>query len=285
MATRSLVDATGTAIALAAAPRRIVSLIPSVTEILFTLGVGDSVAGCTIFCTEPAEGVAAKMRVGGEKDPKLDVIRDLGADLVVANVEENVRQHVDTLREWGIPVFVIYPRTVAAGVRLIEDLGELTRAQDRAQPLAADLRARLGRVRGGARPRQKVFCPIWRHPYMTINADTYVSDMLRVCGGDNVFAGRPARYPEVTLDEVDAVRPDVMLFPDEPYRFRRAHLADFSAHREIPAVRDGRMHLVDGKLLSWYGPRIAQALDVLPGFLSGETDRPGGDSSETAGRS
>jgi len=147
MATRSLVDATGTAIALAAAPRRIVSLIPSVTEILFTLGVGDSVAGCTIFCTEPAEGVAAKMRVGGEKDPKLDVIRDLGADLVVANVEENVRQHVDTLREWGIPVFVIYPRTVAAGVRLIEDLGELVVEDHVAHHVLRRDAVRLGLVR------------------------------------------------------------------------------------------------------------------------------------------
>src|SRR5262247_4348424 len=106
------VDATGESFTLAAVPSRIVSLVPSVTELLFALGAGDAVAGCTIFCTEPARGVAAKTRVGGEKNPKLELIRELGADLVVANVEENLREHVQTLRDWGIAVHVVYPRTV-----------------------------------------------------------------------------------------------------------------------------------------------------------------------------
>jgi ABC-type Fe3+-hydroxamate transport system substrate-binding protein len=103
---------------------------------------------------------------------------------------------------------------------------------------------------------------------MTVNGDTYVHDMLSVCGGDNVFAGVPKRYPEVTLAEIAGARPDVILLPDEPYRFRRAHFADFAPHPEIPAVRDGRLHLVDGKLLSWYGPRIARALEALPPLLA-----------------
>ena len=97
-------DATGESLTLAGPPHRIVSLIPSVTELLFALGAGAAVAGCTVYCTEPADGVATKTRVGGEKNPKLEVIRDLGADLVVANIEENLREHVLTLRSWGIPV-------------------------------------------------------------------------------------------------------------------------------------------------------------------------------------
>src|SRR5499427_5594709 len=104
------VDASGALVSLSAPPRRIVSLIPSITEILFALGLGEAVVGCTVYCTEPPEGVAAKTRIGGEKNPKLDLIRDLAPDLVVANVEENVRAHVDTLRDWDIPVFVTYPR-------------------------------------------------------------------------------------------------------------------------------------------------------------------------------
>ena len=102
---------------------------------------------------------------------------------------------------------------------------------------------------------------------MTVNRDTYVHDMLAVCGGDNVFGGLATRYPEVTLEEVAAARPEVILLPDEPYRFRRAHLADFAPHVEIPAVKNGRIHLVDGKLLSWYGPRIGEALEALPPLL------------------
>ena len=118
-----MLDASGVVVSLSAPPRRIVSLIPSITEILFALGLGDAVAGCTIFCTEPRDGVAGKTQVGGEKNPKLELIRDLGADLVIANIEENVREHVETLRAWGIAVYVTYPRTVAAGIGLVGELG------------------------------------------------------------------------------------------------------------------------------------------------------------------
>jgi ABC-type Fe3+-hydroxamate transport system substrate-binding protein len=246
--------------------RRIVSLIPSITEILFAIGAGDRVVGCTIYCTEPPEGVATKTRVGGEKNPRLDVIRELDPDLVIANVEENVREHVDTLRAWGIPVHVTYPRTVADGIRLVGELGELLEVDERARGIEAELRAGYERVRAataGRRPR-RVFCPIWRRPYMTINRDTYVHDMLAVAGAANVFGDEPRRYPEIALEQVAAAGPEVILLPDEPYRFRRAHVADFDPFPDLPAVRDGRIHLVDGKLLSWYGPRIGEALRVLP---------------------
>jgi ABC-type Fe3+-hydroxamate transport system substrate-binding protein len=247
-------------------PGRIVSLIPSITEILFAIGAGDRVVGCTIYCSQPPEGVATKVRVGGEKNPKLELIRDLGADLVIANIEENVREHVETLRAWGIPVHVTFPRTVADGIRLVGELGALLEAGPRARELEAELQARYDLVRAvaaGRRPR-RVFCPIWRRPYMTINRDTYIHDMLAVAGGENVFADRTKRYPEITLDEVATSGAEVILLPDEPYRFRRAHQADFAPYADLPAVRDGRIHLVDGKLLSWYGPRIAEALQVLP---------------------
>jgi ABC-type Fe3+-hydroxamate transport system substrate-binding protein len=103
---------------------------------------------------------------------------------------------------------------------------------------------------------------------MTINRDTYVHDMLAVAGGENVFASAAKRYPEVTLEEVAAAAPEVVLLPDEPYRFRAVHRGDFAAYPDLPAVRDGRLPLVDGKLLSWYGPRIAEALRVLPPLLA-----------------
>src|SRR5262249_32054498 len=113
-----------------------------------------------------------------------------------------------------------------------------------------------------------VFCPIWRKPYMTINAGTYVHDMLRVSGGNNVFGDRAIRYPEVTLDDVARARPDAILLPDEPYRFRAAHAADFRAYPEMPAVQSGRIHLVAGKLVSWYGPGIEGARRILPPLLA-----------------
>ena len=113
-----------------------------------------------------------------------------------------------------------------------------------------------------------MFYAIWREPYMTIGADTYIHDVLAVCGADNVFADMGGRYPAVSLDDVAARRPDVILLPDEPFRFRRAHLADFAPYPDVPAVRAGRIHLVDGKPFSWHGPRLADALRTLPALFA-----------------
>lgn len=214
--------------------------------------------------------MAAKPKVGREKDPDLAKIRSLAPDLVVANVEENRREVVEQLREWGIPVWVTYPRTVEEGIRLVRELGEVTGAAAEGTALASTLEGRYAETRGRLAGRRalRVFCPIWRGPYMTVGRDTYVHDMLAVCGGANVFAERPERYPTVTLAEVAAAAPEVILLPDEPYRFRQAHLADFEPHRDIPAIRAGRVHFVDGKLLAWYGPRIAEALERLPPLLA-----------------
>jgi ABC-type Fe3+-hydroxamate transport system substrate-binding protein len=265
------VDASGVAVELPRPPRRIVSLIPSTTEILCALGLGDALVGVTVYCVEPRDVVRGKTRIGGEKDPDLARIRALKPDLVVANVEENRREDIDQLRAWSIPVWVTYPRTVVEGIRLIGELGEVTGAGARAREMLRELEPLYARVERatGNRPAVAVFYPIWRGPYMTVNGDTYIHDMLRVCGGRNIFADRPERYPTVTLDDVAARRPAVILLPDEPFRFRRAHLADFAAYAEVPAVRDGRIHLVDGKPFSWHGPRIAEALRTLPELIEG----------------
>jgi ABC-type Fe3+-hydroxamate transport system substrate-binding protein len=263
------VDASGVTVVLQRPPRRIVSLVPSITETLCHLGLADALVGITVYCVEPRAVVAGKTRIGGEKNPDLEKIRGLAPDLVVANIEENLREHVAALRAWSIPVWVTYPRTVAEGIQLIAELGAVTDTSERASGMLAELEPLYARVveATARRPPVAVFYPIWRGPYMTINRDTYIHDMLRVCGGHNVFADRAERYPTVTLDEVVARRPSVILLPDEPFRFRPAHLADFAGYTEVPAVRDGRIHLVDGKPFSWHGPRIADALRRLPGLI------------------
>ncbi|PYN37171.1 MAG: hypothetical protein DME01_05645 [Candidatus Rokuibacteriota bacterium] len=262
-------DASGVAVDLARPPRRIVSLVPSITETLCALGLADALVGITVYCVEPHAIVSGKTRIGGEKNPDLEKIRRLEPDLVIANIEENLRDHVETLRSWSIPVWVTYPRTVAEGIQLIADLGAVTSTEARAAEILGQIEPLYDRVVSAAarRPPVAVFYPIWRGPYMTINRDTYIHDMLRVCGARNVFAERPERYPTVTLDEMAARRPAVILLPDEPFRFRRAHLADFAGYVDVPAVRGGRIHLVDGKPFSWHGPRIAEALRALPRLI------------------
>jgi len=218
--------------------------------------------------------VAAKPKVGREKDPDLAKIRALSPDLVIANIEENRRDVVEQLRAVRVPVWVTFPRTVRDGIQLIRELGDVTGARAEATALALPLERRYAETARltASRPPVRVFCPIWRAPYMTINRDTYVHDMLASCGGANVFADRPERYPTITLEEVAAAAPEVILLPDEPYRFRRVHLPDFEPFGDIPAIRTGRVHFLDGKLLSWYGARIGEALERVPTLLA-PTDR------------
>ncbi len=262
-------DAFGKPFELGEPARRIISLIPSITEIFFSLGVGDRVVGVTKFCTQPPDGVKNKPRVGGQKNPRVDAIFDLKPDLVVANVEENRKEDVEAMWAAGLKVLVTYPRTVREGVRLIRDLGVLTGESSRAEGIAAECEAALAEAERATagRARVRVFCPIWRKPYMTINGDTYVDGMLRTCAGENIFRDHPKRYPTVTLPEMAALRPEVVLLPDEPYPFGQKHLTDFQAFSDVPAVRTGRLRLVDGKVLCWYGPRIAESLRTLGKIL------------------
>jgi ABC-type Fe3+-hydroxamate transport system substrate-binding protein len=250
------------------AVRRIVSLVPSTTELLCALGLADALVGVTVYCVEPRAVVRTKTRVGGEKDPDLATIRALAPDLVIANIEENRREDVDALRAAGIDVFVTYPRSVAESLGMIRELGTVTGAVaasrgllDELEPLHAAVRARLA-----GRRATPVFYPIWREPWMTIGHDTYIHDLLATCGGANVFADR-TRYPTIALEELAARAPEVVLLPNEPFRFRRAHLRDFDAYPALPAVRDGRLLLVDGKRFSWHGPRLAEALRTVPAML------------------
>ncbi|MBI3989280.1 MAG: cobalamin-binding protein, partial [candidate division NC10 bacterium] len=219
MSRRTFLDALGTSLAFEKPPQRIISLIPSVTELLFALGLDERIVGVTKFCTHPPEGVAKKEKIGGEKNPDLQKILALNPDLVIANVEENRREDVEALKMAGVPVFVTYPRTVEGGIALIRQLGALTStwqaAEGIARPIEEIYQETLALTKG-KRPT-RVFCPIWRRPYMTINQDTYVHDMIRVCGGENIFEDHPERYPQVTLEEVEELRPEIILLPDEPY--------------------------------------------------------------------
>lgn len=262
------IDASGTTVTLARPPRRIVSLIPSTTELLCALGLADAIVGVSAYCIEPRDVVKSKARVGGEKNPDLAAIRALQPDLVIANIEENERRDIEALRASSIPIWVTYPKTIADTLAMTRELGELLGAEVAARALVGALEHALATVRERTanRPPTPVYYPIWREPWMTVGGDTYISDVLKACGGANVFAAE-TRYPRVTLEEVAARMPAVILLPDEPFRFRRAHVQEFGPYTSVPAVRDARIHLIDGKLCAWHGPRLVDALHILPPLL------------------
>jgi ABC-type hemin transport system substrate-binding protein len=251
--------------------RRIVSLVPSWTEALFDLGLGDRVVGVTDWCVHPAEARATKPSVGGTKNPDVAAILALAPDLVVANQEENRRQDVERLRASGIPVWVSYPRTVREGAAGLRALAALGASPERIRAVVDPVDAALldaEAARAARRRAVRVFCPIWRDPWMSVGADTYADDLLALCGAENVFANRSdRRYPRVTLAEVEAAQPDVVLLPDEPYRFGPADVQDL-LRLDVPAARSGALHLIDGTLVCWYGARIASALGHLRALLA-----------------
>ncbi len=274
-----------------APPARIVSLVPSITESLFSLGLGDRVVGVTDWCVHPAEQVAALPKVGGTKDAVPDLVAQLAPDLVIANQEENTRRLVDALEARGLSVWVTYPRTVREGAELLVALADLGASEEARRDVAAPVLAAVElaerRREGGERPSApRVFCPIWRDPWMAPSRDTYIHDMIELCGGENVTAvmdaedprrrrcAEPESYPKVSLDEIFALRPDVIWLPDEPYAFEEADARELAA-LDLPAAHTGRIHLIDGTWVSWYGPRIRQAIQALADLLSAESSGTG----------
>ena len=249
------------------APRRIVSLVPSLTEALFSFGVGDRVVGRTRYCTEPPRAVGRIPKVGGTKKVDVPMVLALEPDLVVSVREENAREDVERLAQAGVPVFLGAPRTVAEAVGMLWDLAARLEAPlaDAALDPVERVLGRLDGASGRAEGARRVFVPIWKKPYMSVGSDTYVHDVLRVCGGENVCANE-TRYPVVLAEEIEALRPEVVLLPDEPYPFSAEDLAPFYA-LDVPAAREDRIHLVDGKLLTWYGPRMAGSMTQLAALL------------------
>ncbi len=263
-----IVDARGREHAFAAEPHRIVSLVPSLTETLFALGVGARVVGVTEYCVHPAESVAALPRVGGTKNPALDAIRGLAPDLVLANKEENRRRDVEALEASGLRVFVTYARTVREAVDEIRVLGRICAAEPPAETIAGEVEHAIARLaeRPAARPTSTVAL-IWRDPFMVVGGDTFAHDLLVACGARNPFAGEgDRRYPRVDVRALEAAAPEVILLPTEPYAFGARDREELLA-LDCPAARSGRVHVVEGELLSWYGPRMPRALETFAALL------------------
>jgi iron complex transport system substrate-binding protein len=232
---------------------RVVSLVPSLTETLFELGAGDAVVGITDFCIFPPH--LDLPRVGGTKNPRVDEIRALAPDLVHMNLEENLRRHAEAIEQFA-PVFVTEPKTVDDVATMIEQLGELHRCEERAASLVSELRAEMASIPG----RTFTFaCPIWKNPWMWCGGDTYVSNLVQTAGGTNILAGR-ARYPQVELAEVLALRPDVIFLPDEPYLFTEEDTALIAGPRIIGPF--------PGHLFTWHGVRTIQGLQFLKNALA-----------------
>jgi iron complex transport system substrate-binding protein len=247
---------------------RLVSLCPSITESLVALGLVDELVGVTRYCVHPKEAVARVPKMGGTKNPDLEAIRAARPDLVFCNAEENRAEDIAALSK-NFKVDLSHPRTVAEIPALLRHFGRLTGTGETAEGLSLKVEKALERVDervahpvggGGAPSRFRFVYLIWKDPWMTIGPGTYIADLIRTAGGvlsleENKGVARD--YPETSVDEIMASRPDVLLLPDEPYRFREEH-ARFWRER-LPA---SRVLLVSGDDFCWHGVRTLHGLEA-----------------------
>ena len=241
------------AVPLAAPPRRIVSLVPSLTEAVAVTAPGLLVAA-TDYCTHPAD--LDVPRVGGTKYPSLRRVLDAVPDLVLANAEENRRADIEALRAAGVPVWVTYPRTLDEALTSLQRM--VARLGVGAPPWLAAARAAWSV--GPPGPPRRAVVPVWRRPWVVLGSDTFAGDLLRRLGIHNVYDDATKRYPRPTLPQLAARKPDLVVLPDEPY--------PFSADDGPEAFAPTPCVLVSGRHLTWYGPSLAEARSVLMAQLA-----------------
>ncbi|WP_118181761.1 helical backbone metal receptor [Paraburkholderia phosphatilytica] len=264
MASRAI-DAAGVEHDTAGVEARIVSLVPSVTETLFALGLAAQIVGRTGFCVHPRDAVREVSKVGGTKDVKLDTIRALGPTHVIVNIDENERDTVDALRAFVPHIVVTHPLTPQDNLALYALLGAIFGRDAEAAQLSGKLEAQLHNVATRAWPPQRVLYAIWREPWMTVARDTYISAMLRLVNWQTLPAADggehgAARYPSFDFDAPWFAEVDRVLLSSEPYRFTAAHVDTL---RGDPRLAGKQIALIDGEMASWYGSRAIEGIGYL----------------------
>ena len=240
-------------------PRRIISVVPSQTELLYDLGLDEEVIGITKFCVHPAQWFREKQRIGGTKQLHLEEILALKPDLVIANKEENTAADIRLLME-KVPVWVSDIQTLEDALEMIEKVGEITGRHEQALQINADINLKFSDLRKSTLQSQKLRTAyfIWRGPWMVAGGDTFIHHLLtEYCGLENVFGGSP-RYPEVDAGQLLSADCQLILLSSEPYPFKEKHIAELAA-----LVPGARIVLVDGEMFSWYGSRLKYAAVYL----------------------
>jgi ABC-type Fe3+-hydroxamate transport system substrate-binding protein len=244
-------DQIGRKIFINQAPQRIVSLVPSQTELLFHLGLGDRVVGITKFCVHPETWFRIKRRVGGTKTVHLEIVDSLEPDLIIANKEENTKEQIEQLQE-KYPVWVSDIYRLEDSLDMIERIGEITGTISQAAGIKKAIENDF-RTLNPIKHRPSVVYMIWKEPYMVAGGDTFIHDMLTRCGFYNVFAER-RRYPEISVENLQLACPQFVFLSSEPYPFGQKHIDELQGH--LPS---SNIVLVDGEMFSWYGTRLRNA--------------------------
>jgi ABC-type Fe3+-hydroxamate transport system substrate-binding protein len=242
---------------------RLVSLVPSQTELLWYLGLEEEVVGITKFCVHPDAWFRNKTRVGGTKSIHEKLIRGLCPDLIIANREENVKEQIESLSA-DFDICVTDVHDLAGALDMIRDTGILTGKTGPADRLADRIREGFEGLREAlsCRPVLRAAYLVWQDPYMAAGGDSFISDMMARCHLENIFSNRQ-RYPAVTPEEIAAAGCELLLLSSEPFPFTQKHAA--AIEKKLPGIR---VVLADGEMFSWYGSRLLQSVDYFHAFVS-----------------
>lgn len=240
-------------------PQRIVSLVPSQTELLFDLGLGDRIVGVTKFCIRPKEQVKGKAKIGGTKNFHFEALHQLKPDLIIGNKEENYKEGIEALQQL-YPVWMSDIYTLEDALQMMQQVGGLTGTPAKAQELMQRIRVAFSSLKPLQPPISTVYF-IWRKPYMAVGNNSIIDHILQRCGFQNAFT-ELERYPEVMPEQLQKVNPQLVLLSSEPYPFKEKHIAEFQQ-----LCPQARIKVVDGEMFSWYGSRLLQAPAYLESII------------------
>ena len=246
------IDQLNRRVILAKSPQRIISLVPSQTELLHYLGLEDEVVGITKFCVHPESWRQTKKIIGGTKQYHFDRIAALNPDLIIGNKEENSQIEIEKLA-LKYPVWLSDILTLEDAFDMILKIGVLVNRVEKSEKLVADLKNAFAKLK--VKRTQKAAYFIWRKPYMIAANDTFINEMLKIAGFENVFADKK-RYPAITLAELSETQPEVILLSSEPFPFQEKHFEEFQK-----ACPNATILLADGELFSWYGNRLLESAE------------------------
>jgi ABC-type Fe3+-hydroxamate transport system substrate-binding protein len=238
-------------IELAEKPARIISLVPSQTELLYDLGLENEVIGITKFCVHPEKWFKGKERIGGTKTINIRKIKELQPDLIIANKEENIKEQVEELAQ-DLPVWISDVNTLEEAYDMIKNIGSMTGKQEEAASLLGRIKIAFAQLDIRASNKRTAYL-IWKDPYMTVGGDTFINDMLSTAGFYNIFQDCQ-RYPEITIEDLNGVNCELLLLSSEPYPFKQKHIDNLQD--QLPGTK---ILLVDGEAFSWYGSRLLHA--------------------------
>lgn len=245
-------------IRLEATPKRIVSLVPSQTELLFDLGLKKETLGITKFCIHPNEWFRNKVRVGGTKNVNFEKIRALNPDLIIANKEENTESEIKELMN-DFPVWISDIQTLEDALEMIFLIGKMTNTEEAAKDIINNTQEAFELLKP---QKTKAAYFIWQNPMMSVNKSRFIHDMMNRCGFDNVFAETTGDYPEISKQQLQDTNPEIILLSSEPYPFKEKHIAYFQSMCPKAEIK-----LVDGEMFSWYGSRLQKAPSYFQSLL------------------